>query len=625
MEVESEVKLEKDAPFYLTTVAEFKEEAVTEESLFFKEKKDDGSDGDYIVYTPSEDTFTLTIIKDAQKDPSPFIFNKEITSSRYSAFVSLSSLFINVVSYATIVHKHGSTYIMYIAGKTPKKPFFGKDIYSIQTMDSYSTSNTQLFTHNSPIAHMGIIKQDEKEYLVVGSLYPSIKIYSLTDYKIVATLHNRFLLGCIDNTIIYAKKNNPPRIGLTRWLESRQTNQSFNCTLYYTTDLFNKDKELVIRENNENVYLNLNTQNYPLISEQHNNILTFVDNDRTCYIVSTNGATPTLSKTELSSFDNNSFNKKRIVANQEYTVFYSDKKIEILNNTTKKTIVYDLSDEYPNISIKHVTFINDNMYVLTEKKLYLIKKPEKSIEIAAPQQNPIITTAPQTAKKMTQDQEKYNLVNKIIENIKSDDFIRAIQKDIAQTNTFQISQSDVNNLELYIPTPYSALINLFKLCYLQKIIENNLKLLLSDMHILNDKILYQLAHLLASQESTWFKNLEDAAVYSSLNDTLKDKIIFQWDQLDNKMKEKLKNRFGNVYTTYSEHQDIFSLKIIKSLSYCLALEEEKVTLKTSDERTIFENKTCMEYVKELLLKNTKEIITNFTINESEKKKLTELL
>jgi hypothetical protein len=838
MEVESEVKLEKDAPFYLTTVAQFKEEAVTEESLIFKTQKDDGSDDEWIVYTSSPKNSLITIIAN----------NNTPTTHK----IKEKPLFDKIVSYATIAHQHGSVYTFYVAVKIAKKYPLGKDTYSIQKIDFDPTGNslvpTELFTHNSPIAHIGIIKKDGKNYLVVGSLYPSIKIHNLTDFNSepIKPLHNRFLLGCIDNTIIYAKKNSPPRTGLTRWLESRKIDQPFDCTLYYTTDPFNKDAGKPLKDNDEKILsLPINTKNYPVISEQHKNTLVFINDEYNHYFV-TNTPNMFAYRTQVFIFDkdswqkrkledlihanakmlakaikkqitlesfkqfvyenrNNNFMQKEIATknhyndqetyiyiksltafmqwiiksffaqntliddglaihitgkiagtfiynsrtqtagedwgkassyveaynkdkiainaqtiheantylelqkkfsaqlfenitnitsgtnyayflskdkyppsqqlkkavpvNKDYSVLYTDKKILILDNQTDKKTVYDLAVNYPNISINHITFVNDTMYLLTNEELYVIKIPEKSIEKPSfaeelitefiekakkemqteaeikekskiLQQEKSVPTVEKTplssesiVKSSRSDQEKSNLIDQIIKEIKSKKFIDSIKNDILQTNIFKINDQNVVDLPKTAARLDGAVTDLFKDYYLWPIIEKNLISLLENMNTFTTQEILDIKSKRRPSfdaSYTLLKEIEGMTVYGAL----KDKVIHEWNQLTEVAQQNLDRRFGTLYTKYSESKNNENLAIIKYLSYCLALEEEQIPLLQKREKegffgktkeTIFENKTYMQYIKELCLKNANNIQSLFKFDQWDKQGLMNLL
>lgn len=158
--------------------------------------------------------------------------------------------------------------------------------YTIYKLTINPTSNkytpTVLFTHKHPVVHIGIVVKDQKQYLVSGSLYPAIKIYDFTQKNIIKTLHNRFLLGTNTDTLLYAKKNNPPWTFWGRWIES-DSKESFPCTLYTNSTIIDNNKETKLSAKQENGtlinQLSIELTNYPIIgyAPSTENVHAFID------------------------------------------------------------------------------------------------------------------------------------------------------------------------------------------------------------------------------------------------------------------------------------------------------------------------------------------------------------
>lgn len=262
--------LDDDEPKAITVL---QEKTFGQNNFIFKVKTQD--DITHIIVNFSLHNIHFTVISN----------NKNTSQYKTPSFDVVPN---NIIKHASIAYKNNSTYTFYIAVKT-SSGIFKQDTFVIKKIDLDTStakyippSCTDLFTHKSPIMHMSIVSQKDNNkdtnYLVVGSSYPSIKIYDLQNFKLVKTLHNRFLLGCTQNAIVYAKKNERPRTGIGRFIESRKENQSIECTLCYLNNSFDKKDEKLFnhKENNNNTAFQIDPAHYPLIAD-NNNMLAFFD------------------------------------------------------------------------------------------------------------------------------------------------------------------------------------------------------------------------------------------------------------------------------------------------------------------------------------------------------------
>lgn len=231
----------------------FKEQTVTDESIFFQLEEDQST---YIIYTDNGSNVTITTVN-----------TKEEAPPRSYICPNVSHEIQKISQYATYAQQKGNDYNFYVAYQDNTVHMI---TFRIISPTECQLSSDYLHKHNSPIAHMSLLKSNNQSYLVSGSLYPSIKLCNLQDYKIVKTVHNCFLFGCIDNIIIYAKKNNIPKTGLGRFIESRNHEKTHPCSIYYLQDPFDT-KEIMIKNN-----VTIKPNSYPIISE-YNSSLNIVD------------------------------------------------------------------------------------------------------------------------------------------------------------------------------------------------------------------------------------------------------------------------------------------------------------------------------------------------------------
>lgn len=191
----------------------------------------------------------------------------------------------NVVCWSSIGladnQKPNNIYTFYIA--TQEKGLFSKAKYAVKefTLDMRQHKTIfqikTLLEHNQPIKSLNIIRANDKNYLVSGSTYPSIKVYDLEERKVVKTLHNRFLLGCSEGVgeneegvLIYGKKldNERPKTAFGRWLDSgkQKAYATYITKLQYPFDT-TQEQMLVILDKNDssssNQLIEVSEKNYP--------------------------------------------------------------------------------------------------------------------------------------------------------------------------------------------------------------------------------------------------------------------------------------------------------------------------------------------------------------------------
>lgn len=231
----------------------------TENDLFFKLKNQNNEDKPTcIVYAPNE---TITLLEELDKN-SP---KKPYKTTQYILSYKQPFTLNNSTKHATQAQKIDETYIFYVANEENK-------IYKVKCTESelaaYKLTSSELYKHASPIAHMSLLSEGNKNYLVTGSTYPSIKIYDLEESKLTLnTIHNSFLLGCIDNTLIYAKKQTPPTTAFGRWIESWfKKDTSFNCAIDFQENPTQNNNP--ITQPNPTV-ISIKPNNYPIILEDN--------------------------------------------------------------------------------------------------------------------------------------------------------------------------------------------------------------------------------------------------------------------------------------------------------------------------------------------------------------------
>lgn len=220
----------------LVNTATLKNDIFTSKSLFFTVlDTNKNNDNTHLIYTPvqNDEKVSISIVKYDQINT----YHIEGTSI-CNLEAPVDSQLKNITTYAKYTEKKGSSYIFYIANDE-------NIIYKVtfNTGKTPTLVTTQLYKHNSSVVHMNLIVDNDQQYLVTGSTYPSIKIYDLSTFKTVTTMHNRFLLGSIDNTIVYAKKNAEPSTFVGRWVASWKKDTLFDCTMYYLNDFFDFKKE----------------------------------------------------------------------------------------------------------------------------------------------------------------------------------------------------------------------------------------------------------------------------------------------------------------------------------------------------------------------------------------------
>jgi hypothetical protein len=264
-----------------------------------------------------------------------------------------------------------SNYIFYIASKI--EYFLSQEEYVVSkmtvNMNKKKITNDPLFEHNTPIIHLGMIQNNDKEYLVAGSLYPSIKIYDLYDLKeekVIQTFHNRYLLGMTNNILIYARKEEKERrkTALTRWLYSDVNKQykGIICTL--TNSFDTKDEKL------KNIFVEIHKDSYPLVTnnssscilldKKENNILIYSSNTKNIQSVYAESLALRMEKGKQETI-------KTIASFKKYLQeIFSD---ENFINYIRSHITYENYQKY----INNPDIIRKNSYFVEEFLTYTIK------------------------------------------------------------------------------------------------------------------------------------------------------------------------------------------------------------------------------------------------------------
>ncbi|RTL03583.1 hypothetical protein EKK58_12685 [Candidatus Dependentiae bacterium] len=310
--------MEEKANIKKPTIYPFNNQNDIKNSFLFKIGIDENKI--FIIFTQysNPDTATVTILDLSTNNPatSYHIENvpKEIQHiTKHATYCDLDS---------------NGNYIFYVANQynTVYKVVLTDN--KVVLTDNKSLTATKLYTHNKAITHISLvkIKDTDLSFLVSGSLYPSIKIYNLQKNEIDNTqIHNRFFLGCIEDNIIYAKKNNRPVTGLGRFIDYWRSDK-FECTLYYT-NILNKPKEKEYKMGdliNSTIMINPNMMatDYYLIKENNNRL--DILNEQSIISISINENIPTLNNTVTQDATIYTFNDPTIELieedpNKEYT------------------------------------------------------------------------------------------------------------------------------------------------------------------------------------------------------------------------------------------------------------------------------------------------------------------
>lgn len=171
--------------------------------------------------------------------------------------------------------KNNDEYTFFIVTQTTnnnkKKDYWIKSI--TYTSNSQEIEINNLFKHTNSVIHMSIVNHNNKQYLVTGSTYPAIHIYDIENKKIIQTLHNRFLLGCIHNNIVYAKMNERPILGIGRFWDNYAKKKPIVCTVHYLQDSLDKNTEQELKYSNELFSIIIDKNKYPVITEGNNSII----------------------------------------------------------------------------------------------------------------------------------------------------------------------------------------------------------------------------------------------------------------------------------------------------------------------------------------------------------------
>lgn len=256
---------------------------LTDEDLFFKVyEENDGSLKRKTVYLVLKKRFNkLTLTKITIKN---LVKSVEV---KVEDFVHIKANKLpNITKHALYAKEIGAGYDLYVATADHK-------VYRIRvdTVASDSFTYTELFKHNKPIVHMSFISHLNSDYLVTGSTYPSIKIHKIKDNgdnapsaELINTLHNRFLLGCAGERIVYAKKDKRPFTGLGRWVEAQTSQDEFDCTIFSVGILQGRENETNVtfdEKHKSDASLSLNRADYPVITET-NDAVTLYDKKSSC-------------------------------------------------------------------------------------------------------------------------------------------------------------------------------------------------------------------------------------------------------------------------------------------------------------------------------------------------------